>query len=244
MNKIVLFFIAAVVGFSSCKNESNEIPTKTLEMSKSSKIKIGEPVTVNTTTVGSTTADAWSVTPSGFSKVVTSGTSAAISFTKSGNYVVSVKSASGVYSSSVNVQDSIYNPGVSRSSVISPTTNDQLTIKPILLPADSITGVMLEAKTTNQYDCLNNVLLYKSEHVGADFNITFNGVQTPENGIVGKSQSVAYLYLAPLKEGSQNFHITFNQVVYSGSVLKAGNSYTFTWPYTSGVTISPLSVSK
>jgi hypothetical protein len=42
-----------------------------------------------------------------------------------------------------------------------------------------------------------------------------------------------------MADGTNALTITLKGVIYRGSIVKAGNSYTINWSYTSGVTISP-----
>lgn len=241
--------------FTACKNEGLENPTGegALKASKIDKVKIGEPVTINNDKLAKASDVLWSVTPAGSSKIFKkSNDSIVVSFTKAGKYNINAQSSIGNYSVSVNIQDSVYTTKTPSKETISPLTNDQITIKPSVIYSDSITGLLLEATTTNTYDYfdyLDNPLLYESSHTNNIFNYTFTGTKQPcypssVDTPRGKSVAVTYMYLAPLVEGSQAIKITLNQTVYSGSVQKSGNLYTFTWLYNSGVIISPLSVSK
>ncbi len=67
-----------------------------------------------------------------------------------------------------------------------------------------------------------------------------NGSQNP---------AVAYLFpeqylTGPPAQGTYQISVMVNQVNYQGSFTVTATGITFNWPYTSGVTISPLQVTK
>jgi hypothetical protein len=44
----------------------------------------------------------------------------------------------------------------------------------------------------------------------------------------------------PIADGNHGFEVVLDGKTYTGSFVKNGETYTFTWPYTAGVTITPL----
>jgi len=44
----------------------------------------------------------------------------------------------------------------------------------------------------------------------------------------------------PVEEGSHGFEVVLDGVTYTGSFIKNGSTYNFTWPYNSGVILTPL----
>ena len=53
-----------------------------------------------------------------------------------------------------------------------------------------------------------------------------------------------FLLVGHLSPGLYSLLMKFNQVSYQGSVLVTDSNYVFTWNYTSGIIISPLTVKK
>ena len=81
--------------------------------------------------------------------------------------------------------------------------------------------------------------------MGPIFN--FTGVSFYQNTLSLSTPSVAtgvnFLDILTTN-GSTPFSVVYNNVTYSGSVNVVGKKATFTWPYTSGVVISPLVISQ
>ncbi|MBZ5856797.1 PKD domain-containing protein [Flavihumibacter profundi] len=242
-----LHFLLAILAiglvFQACKKE-NSSSSLSIKASKSTSIKMGEPVVFHVSSADTIARVNWQVSPSSAVQINASGSSASILFGQAGTYTVEA-SANGLYSTtSVTVTDSIYNPGEnSQGSAIVTLVGDQFALTPSVIDSMGNSGLVISVISKDDYDCLNHYLLYNYDHNGNDYAIEFTGVSIPTSYCtVGKAKAAAQLFFYPVSEGTHGFDIKLNGTTYSGSFVKEGNGYSFTWPYTSGVTISPLSV--
>ena len=129
-------------------------------------------------------------------------------------------------------------------------THDQINITPSLIDTGGITsGFLLQASTSKQYPSTASTLVstlgYDSTS-GNGFDLNYQGILLPTGTTTTGTSTVANTanFLFTWQDGKYTLHIVFNNVTYTGSVTKNGNTYTFTWPYTSGVVISPLVLTK
>lgn len=158
------------------------------------------------------------------------------------------KDAAANSSQNVPAKDSTFNGGNSGGGTGVTYTNVSLTgdqIKISLSKSDSgsITGVNFAAVTQNTYNCLNHFLKASLSLSGADYTLSFDGVQVPDaaNCTAGQSTAACVVAASSVSIGAHNFSVKLNGVTYSGSFIKsATGGFTFSWPYSSGVTISPL----
>ncbi len=58
------------------------------------------------------------------------------------------------------------------------------------------------------------------------------------------STAKAYIIAPPPANGVYTFHVILNTAVYSGTLTVTDQNYTFNWPFSSGVTISPLQIAS
>ncbi len=133
---------------------------------------------------------------------------------------------------------------------------DQLAITPFVyadsIPTDSIT-LILNTITTNSYPSSSPQLIdvpyfnFNNTTNKVDIQIDYKNVLLP-GGVANYSSKATKTdrlsFSGVGSDGTYNLIITLNGSTYSGSVIKSGNTFTFTWPYTTGVTISPLTVTK
>ncbi len=138
-----------------------------------------------------------------------------------------------------------HNPGP-RDSIWS-LQGDQIHITPVKIDSGSITGLLIKASTTNSYPCTNNYLLTNvisggNDTTGKLYTFKYPGVQVPAACNGGTAQSGSTRSLFPVANGTHTFKVVVNGITYTGSVTKTGNQYSFNWPYSSGVTISPLTI--
>jgi hypothetical protein len=141
-----------------------------------------------------------------------------------------------------------HNPGdtTSHQGTYIDVTNDQLVITPLLMDS----GLVFNARTVNSYNCLNAYLQsanYSSDTTG--IYVSYSAVFVPPAASCAPGQSVArtgnYI-LNYTQDGIYDVHIQKGSVTYSGTltVSSSGAVYTFNWPYSSGVTISPTSLTR
>ena len=122
-------------------------------------------------------------------------------------------------------------------------TGDQIRITPSLI-SDTANYIYITSETLNNYNCLNNTLMTVVNSSASSQTVEYTGVLIPAAAYCNAGQKKAtitnVLYLPT--NGTYNFVVKLNGTSYTCSVVKNGNSITFSWPYTSGVTISPLSL--
>jgi len=130
---------------------------------------------------------------------------------------------------------------------------DQLAITPAVWsqPDSTITNpaLFLNTTTSNSYPNVNAQLLTTSTSLNTGnvvngIHLDYKGVFLPGGVTSGTSKATNSLSYGSLTDGTYSLVITVNGLTYTGSFVKSGNTYTFTWPYSSGVIISPLTVTK
>jgi hypothetical protein len=131
--------------------------------------------------------------------------------------------------------------GIKRDTIL-PLTADQIHITPSKIDSGGVSGLALSAITANNYPCSNNYLLTGLATFGGNYTLFFPGVNIPANCSGGLAQAQGARTLFSVNDGSHVFKVVLNGITYTGSFVKTGSQYTFTWPYTSGVTISPLTI--
>ena len=133
---------------------------------------------------------------------------------------------------------------------VSILSGDQIHITPSLIDTMGVSnGVLFSASTTKQYPSsaasLISSISYDST-AGNGFGVNYQGVLLPANttnaGITSVASTANFLFM--WQDGKYSLRIVSNNKTYTGTVNKVGNTYTITWPYTSGVLISPLVLTK
>jgi len=128
--------------------------------------------------------------------------------------------------------------------------NDQINITPSLIDTGGISyGILFQASTIKTYPSsaatLVSTSIYDSS-ISNSIGINYQGVLLPYGttfaGITTTATSANYLSM--WQDAKYNFRIVYNNITYTGSINKVNNTYTITWPYTSGVVISPLVLKK
>jgi hypothetical protein len=266
---IPFLFLTGVIGYLSCQKE-NSSDLSSVKAAKTDGIKKGEPVTFSVENTSGQTAK-WSVTPSTNVLLTSDGNNAKILFRNSGSYSVIASMGNITERIMVNVSDSSYCDSTRRDTCCGcprdtiprdsipgdtcrtcgprdttlPLTGDQIHITPMKMDSGAVSGLVIKAITQHTYPCVNNYLasfvsITDTTHSNYAFNYT--GVYIPRNCASGQAPSKSTIVLSPVQDGYHVFKVLLNNVTYTGSFTKTGNQYSFTWPYTSGVTISPLTI--
>jgi hypothetical protein len=248
-NSIIGFFLfislSAVV--FACTKKSTVSAKSSLILSKS-VVKLGEPLVVTTSnhTLGSSIH--WSVSPSANSWTSASGDSAIFLFTQPGNYQVIAASATDSSSSPVAVNDSIYSDpspiNCNALQSVPVSAGDQVILTPIAY-SDSA-GLVLLAHTQNAYN------LYPTLVYGGNFSGTGGGLECDFNSVIEHpcssggfpTPAMTDVFFNSLTDGTYTLVFKLNGTTYQGSMTVSNASVTFNWNYTSGVTISPLTIQK
>ena len=242
--KMLIVAIATLmVGFTSCKKDKNEsVSTQSgLDASKTSKIKKGEPVSFKFSQAPEGSTVIWTVTPFDNVQINPTGNVATIQFSNAGFYSVNASYSNFKGSTNVSVQDSIYNPG-GGTPTYEPLTGDQIFITVSKTDSMGFSGLIFRFITEKKYQCLNHTLLFDNNFSGQNLQVVFKSVMipSPENCTLGEDNASGANTWFPIVEGNHVFEVILDGKTYTGSFVKNGGTYTFTWPYTSGVTITPL----
>jgi hypothetical protein len=144
--------------------------------------------------------------------------------------------------------DTIPNDTIPRRDSIYTLHNDQILINPVKIDSAGFSGLLIKSSTQLSYPCSNNYLLTNLITGGNDttssvyYTFKYAGVQVPFScfgpPIAAKSTKVLF----PVHDGTHVFKVVLNGVTYTGSFTKTGSQYSFNWPYTSGVFISPQTI--
>ncbi|HEY1871091.1 MAG TPA: hypothetical protein VGG71_08540 [Chitinophagaceae bacterium] len=126
---------------------------------------------------------------------------------------------------------------------------DQLIIVSTLAGGDS--GLAIVAQSVKLYDCSPYLTAYGMGLNGTSplstISFEFNSAEVivnTGNCTGGKKPAQSLNTIIPPTNGFYTVTASLNQVNYSGSLTVTSTEYTFTWNYTSGVTISPLQIKK
>jgi hypothetical protein len=247
--KMLIVAIAALMlGFTSCKkdkndpNPNNETTQSGLDASKTSKINKGEPVSFKFSQAPEGSTVIWTVIPSDNVQINPAGNAATIQFSDAGVYSVNANYSNFKGSTNVSVQDSIYNPGGGGTPTYEPLTGDQIFITVSRMDSMGISGLDFRYITEKKYPCLNHTLLYDNNFSGQHLQVVFKSVMVPsiEFCTSGEDNASGGTAWYPIDDGSHGFEVILDGKTYSGSFVKNGGTYTFTWPYTAGVTLTPL----
>jgi hypothetical protein len=119
---------------------------------------------------------------------------------------------------------------------------DQILIVPVKADSGSYSGLYITATTQNTYPCANTTLVTDLVQYDSGYTVGYYGAHITGFCIPGQSQAHSTKVLFPVQDGTHAFTVVFNNAIYRGSFTKTGSHYSFTWPYSSGVTISPLTI--
>lgn len=244
--RLIIALFLFLIMFNACKKENSSLPPViNLNASKTTNIQKGEPVTFTLPNVPAGDSVKWNVSPSLNTRLsVGSGNVASILFDKQGKYIVTAAYANNTASRTVNVGDVVYGLDTAKYTIV-PLTDDQITLTPSISANQSDSALIITATTTNKYSCLNNFISTDIKYSPNAYAVNFTGSSYPTyNCTAGQIVSTASFYLMSIYDGQYALSVTLNNTVYSGSYIKKGGNYTFTWSYTSGILLSPLSITK
>jgi hypothetical protein len=225
-----------------------------LTLSKTT-VKIGEPLIA--TTKSSSSAVTWSTPSNGQVWPSANTDSATFLFTHAGSYQITAyipNSNTGMgpitedsSSSTVVVTDSVYGDtsGVHCDVVLvkNLSTDDQINLTPL---SCSDTALAFLAHTQDLYtgspilDCGGTIPM-SNNIFECDFNSAFDfacigsATPAPASGVV---------FFTKLTNGTHDLVFKLNGTTYQGSINATNTNCSITWNYTSGVTISPLTIQK
>ena len=254
---ILSFSCCLLTGFIACNKNSNLSAgakgTATLTLS-ATNVKRGAPVVA--AVEGSSSPDIrWTVTPSDLAHIIPGNGQAMVLFPRPGSYRITANYASGAdssldsASSMIHVNDSTYAPVQPGNLDTTSMAGVQVTLTPAL---DSNSRLMLLVQSTGVFDCFPTFVW--ADTLGYSGSIQIGLLEIISGSLYGncngaKNPAVSYLFPGdfqngPLADGVYPISVTMNNTRYQGSYTVTGNTYTFNWSYTSGVTISPTQVSR
>lgn len=145
--------------------------------------------------------------------------------------------------------DTVVTPPPAETSLTVPLTGDKITLSPIAYNNGATDSVRIgfNAITTNLY-CSNGLLkLHNTIDASQNFHIDFLHVQAPivchGTGDIPMVAPVNF-QKAHLPNGTYPLVVTLNGTTYTGSIVVSASAITFNWNYTTGVVISPKTISR
>ena len=252
--KSLLFLILALsfLILSCSKNPVTTIDKPILFLSKTT-VKIGEPLYATLTGQVTNTNVAWTSSSGGHIWPTPNTDSAIYIFTSPGTYTVKANFQSHINGSNdsadgnIIVTDSIFSDTVTATCdvivVKNLTADDQINLTPVDY---SDTGLVFLAQTTNLYNhspLLNsNGEIHVSES-GFEVDIS-SALIFPCSGSTAPAPAVGLVAITGLTNRTYTLSFKLNNTTYSGTMTVTDSSITFNWSYSSGVTISPLTIQR
>lgn len=257
----------SLAGFIACyKNASPASGSKTTGTSSATltlsatSVQKGAPLIA---TVNSAAAEniRWTVTPATAAHITTGNGQAMILFAQAGRYQIKANYASGADSTDsvtcpITVSDTVYTP-------VPPTNYDTTSLAGVgitLTPSlDSIGRLVLLAQSTTVYNCFPTFVWSVSAErpdstvigSGAISLIFYEIISTTTGSGCDGAQNPATAYLFPEQyltgapvAGTYPISVMVNQILYQGTYTVTATGFSFNWPYTSGVTISPTQLNQ
>ncbi len=120
---------------------------------------------------------------------------------------------------------------------------DQLILSPVSA-SDSI--FIMSVQTVNLYNCTPFLAAYSFDGLNGNSLLLYSEGEVVEgSGCNGaKNHAVSYLFFGPLNNGTYSISAVLNGITYQGTLAVTSTYYTFTWNYSSGITISPLQIKR
>ena len=236
--KKLLFFLSLVTfSLISC-NQLEDVVSTTLDASKTTNIKKGEPVIFKFNNVPDGSNVVWEITPKEGVSLNANGSTASVLFNVAGSYNVNATYENAVVKADVVVIDSVYTPTV--NSLTPLLSGESLSVTAIINDSSSVGKpdvlATLVFKTSNKYSCLNNFLLAKVDPVSGI--ISFDGVFTPDSKFcsAGETEAQGAVTLNPDPTSKTNkLEITLGSTNYKGYYYVQNKQLYIYWPYTSGI---------
>ncbi|BAU52838.1 hypothetical protein [Mucilaginibacter gotjawali] len=245
---VLALIIAVFLTIVSCtKSGQLNAPAGQIAATKT-VLKVNEPDLLALVGADSTKSVFWTVTPAGHDTLTTQKNGARLVFTKSGDYAVTAnQSGAAPASITIKVTDSVYNPDY--NPYFTPLTGDEIKLTPGYYKnaAGDTTALAFTATTTNTY-CTNSMLSLGYSLYLNKYSLSFVGATRSIVCGAGSSTLSQYfnfsVYQATLANGTFPFAATLNGTTYTGSIEITTTNIIFHWNYTSGVVISPLTLTR
>lgn len=199
-----------------------------------------------------TASTSWSVRPAAnFGTINLVGNVAVIKFTQAGTYTVSA-SVNGATPLTIVIT---VNPAVTSPATTIPLTGDQVSLRVNLQKGPVVDSVYLwfGANTVKQYPCGNTELICTNNLDSSNgFHLNFINIAqsagctaipsvSPTRHPIVFNQNTLNPYMV---NGTYPLVVTLNGITYTGSITVTATDINFTWPYTSGVLLTTLHISR
>jgi hypothetical protein len=253
----LLSCLLVAFGISCSKNNSSGGTTKSTLTLSNSSVKKGQPLIATANISQSSAFVKWSVNaPSASTYISSSGNKSVMLFSNSGNYTVTANyyldsMASTPYDSSsspILVTDSVYTDSVASCDAIKQVginSGDQIVLTPI---SYSDTGLVVLAHTQQTYGTYYPSLGFPlvTDSSNGKYVLGFGEItEYPCNSATSvATPATGWVSFSQLTNGVHDVTIGFNNTVYTGTLTVTDTDCTFSWNYTSGITISPLTIQK
>lgn len=220
-------------------------------------VKRGELFLVSTTTQNPGTTVKWSIRPSDSTAIIPYGNEAYINISLAGTYIITASFYSPA--DPVNAYDSTHSTIIVNDSVyLPPAISDYDTVAlagqdVTIVPVYNSGTLQFIVQTANKYNCTSYIeaaafwqYTLDPETLNFYFDSARVAVSKADCGGAKNPATVSFSAL-PISNGSHpiNAVLTQNpQRYFEGTVVVTDSNYTFTWPYSSGITISPLQIKR
>ena len=235
--KLLLFLSLASFLLISC-NQIENVVSFTMDASKTSNIRKGEPVIFKFNSIPDSSNVVWQVMPEEGVTLKADGSKASALFSIAGSYSINATYANAVVKTNVLVIDSVYNPTV--NSVTPLVSGETLNVTAIINDSSSVGKadilVTLVFTTSSKYNCLNNFLLSKQDLLSGI--ISFDGVFTPDSRFcsAGEQEAQGSITLNPDPTAETNkLEISLGANTYKGYYYVRNKQLYVSWAYTSGI---------
>jgi hypothetical protein len=235
--KLFLFLSLASFLLISC-NQIETAASSTVDASKVSNIKKGEPVIFKFSSIPDSSDVVWKVTPEDGATLKADGSKASALFSLAGSYSINANYKNAVVQTNVVVIDSVYTPTVNTLTALvnGETLSATATINDSSSVGKTDIVLILTFTTTNKYSCLNNFLVSKKDPLTGI--ISFEGVFTPDSKFCSAGEKVAEgsVTLNPNAASTTNtLEILLGGTTYKGYYYVSNKQLYVYWPYTDGI---------
>ncbi len=240
----VLFCVTVSTVLFSCKKDKvPDTVVPRISPEKTTPIRLGEPVMFSMSNIEQGASVDWTLLPGGTALLNAQGTQASVVFKASGSYTLTGRSGAAVTTVSITVTDNEYNQGNLNGVNVLPLLPWE-TIQ-ITAAKESIAGKLqlaLAASTGNRYICSDNSLGLDRIIDTTAFTLQYHGVMVQPGCYTGATTAQVETRLFPVRDGVYDLIIQVNGTDYKGTIEKKDGNFIITWPDTSVVNISPLTL--
>ena len=240
--------ILACVFLGCQKNSNSSVTGKPAILLSKTTVARGEPLSASITAQSTSAIVRWKIFPTPGTLLSSAKEQATVFFGNKGGYqltaVVYADSTNPIATDSssipVTVSDSVYTPPPPIQSDTSALAGDAIQLQPVT--STDTGGLILVAQTVKLYGC-SPQLNYYYQQIGNTIELDLLSVSSTMMNCGGAMNTAkAYIIERALPDGVYTFNVVLNTAAYQGKLTVTDQTYTYSWPYTSAVTISPLQI--